>query len=173
MIDSAGFRPSIGIIVSRSDGRLLWAKRIGHDAWQFPQGGIDPGESPRQALYRELYEELGLIESDVRCLGSTRGWLRYRLPERFVRRRQEPLCIGQKQKWFLLRFLGDDAAVRLDTHSIPEFEGWRWVSYWQPVREVVAFKRSVYRRALLELAPLLGEMVPAFSDKPELSYPSD
>lgn len=173
MIDSAGFRPAVGIILSRGDGRLLWAKRVGHDAWQFPQGGIDPGESPRQALYRELYEELGLAKSDVECLGVTRRWLRYRLPNRFVRRRQEPLCIGQKQKWFLLRFLAEDGAVQLDKHSIPEFEGWRWVSYWHPVHEVVSFKRSVYRRALIELAPLLGEMVPAFSDKPQRVHRSD
>lgn len=160
VIDVDGFRPCVGIILTRGDGKLLWAKRIGHDAWQFPQGGIDRGESPRQALYRELSEELGLDARDVQFLGGTRGWLRYRLPSRFVRRGQNPLCIGQKQKWFMLRFLGTDDAVTLDAHPVPEFEGWRWVNYWSPLREVVPFKRTVYRRALVELAPLLGSNVP-------------
>lgn len=137
-------------------GQVLWAKRIGQQAWQFPQGGIQCGESPEQALLRELYEELGLNGEDVEILGVTRGWLRYRLPSRYIRRGSGRVCIGQKQKWFVLRLRGSEHSVRFDTSPKPEFDGWRWVDWWHPLSEVVEFKRGVYQRALAELAPLLG-----------------
>ena len=92
MIDVDGYRPNVGIIVANDAGQLLWAKRIGQQAWQFPQGGIGPGETPEQAMYRELHEELGLLPEHVECLGVTRDWLRYKLPARFIRRRSYPLC---------------------------------------------------------------------------------
>jgi putative (di)nucleoside polyphosphate hydrolase len=146
----------VGIMLANDRGQLLWARRVGgHDAWQFPQGGISAGESPEQALYRELHEEVGLSRESVEVLGSTRGWLRYRLPRRFIREGQSPLCIGQKQKWFLLRMLGDDTAVQLDLNDKPEFDRWQWVSYWYPLNQIVSFKREVYRRAMKELAPPL------------------
>ncbi len=157
MIDSDGFRPNVGIMVANDIGQLLWARRVGgQDAWQFPQGGIHDGESPEQALFRELEEEIGLQSENVEILASTRGWLRYRLPKRFVRRGQNPVCIGQKQKWFLLRMLADDAVVRLDLNRKPEFDHWQWVSYWYPLDQVVLFKREVYRRAMKELVLPLG-----------------
>ncbi|HEX4895159.1 MAG TPA: RNA pyrophosphohydrolase [Solimonas sp.] len=156
MIDLDGFRPNVGIVLAGPDGRLLWAKRIRQDAWQFPQGGIKRGEAPEDALFRELHEELGLLREHVQVLGVTTGWLRYRLPARFMRRARGRVCIGQKQKWFLLRLTAGDAAVQLDGSPKPEFDGWRWVDYWHPLDEVVEFKREVYRRALNELAPLLG-----------------
>ena len=155
MIDPDGFRPNVGIILSNCEGRLLWARRIGQDAWQFPQGGIKRHESPEQALYRELWEELGLRPEHVDLIGCTRGWLRYNLPRRFIRRDCQPLCIGQKQIWFLLHLVGQETAVRLDACNKPEFDSWKWVNYWHPTREVIFFKRTVYRRALQELAPLL------------------
>ena len=157
MIDSDGFRPNVGIILANDQGRLLWARRIGgRNAWQFPQGGINRGESPEEALFRELQEEVGLSESSVEVLAATRGWLRYRLPKRFVRKGQKPVCIGQKQKWFLLRMLDDDTAVQLDLNATPEFDQWQWVSYWYPLDQVISFKRDVYRRAMKELALPLG-----------------
>lgn len=157
MIDSEGFRPNVGIIVANDAGQLLWARRVGgRDAWQFPQGGINRGESPEQALYRELEEEIGLRREAVEVLGETRGWLRYRLPRRFIRKGQNPVCIGQKQKWFLLRMLAEDDSVRFDLNDKPEFDHWRWVSYWYPLNQVISFKREVYRRALKELALPLG-----------------
>ncbi|QIL91188.1 MULTISPECIES: RNA pyrophosphohydrolase [Microbulbifer] len=153
-IDSEGFRPNVGIIVLNERGQALWARRVGgKDAWQFPQGGINPGETAEQALYRELYEEIGLTRSQVTLLGSTRGWLRYRLPQRLVRKRSEPLCIGQKQKWFLLQLAADESNISFNNGYKPEFDHWRWVSYWHPLTKVVTFKREVYRRALTELAP--------------------
>lgn len=156
MIDADGFRPNVGIILTHEDGRVLWAKRIGQEAWQFPQGGINRGETPEQALYRELEEELGLKAEHVRTLGVTQGWLSYRLPARLVRRGRKPVCIGQKQKWFLLRLTGCESLVRFDCSEKPEFDHWRWVDYWHPLKEVVAFKREVYREALKQLEPLLA-----------------
>jgi putative (di)nucleoside polyphosphate hydrolase len=156
MIDADGFRPNVGIIVANAQGQVLWARRTGHDAWQFPQGGIVEHESPEQAMYRELWEEIGLEQPDVRILASTRGWLRYRLPRRFVRNDGKvPVCIGQKQKWFLLQLQSTDTRVDLTRSQPAEFDGWRWVSYWYPLNQVVSFKREVYRRALMELAPRL------------------
>jgi putative (di)nucleoside polyphosphate hydrolase len=144
-------------MLTNEHGQVLWARRVGgRDAWQFPQGGISAGESPLQALYRELYEEVGLSPAAVEVLGSTKGWLRYRLPTQFVRAGQKPRCIGQKQKWFLLRLLEDDAAVQLDLNDKPEFDHWQWVSYWYPLNQVISFKREVYRRAMKELALSLG-----------------
>ena len=158
MIDTDGFRPNVGIMLANDRGQLLWARRVGgHNAWQFPQGGISAGESPEQALYRELHEEVGLTHDAVEVLASTKGWLRYRLPRRFIRDGQKPLCIGQKQKWFLLRLLEDDAAVRLNLNEKPEFDHWQWVSYWYPLDQVISFKREVYRRAMKELALPLGK----------------
>lgn len=157
MIDQDGFRLNVGIILSNQSGKLFWARRVGQDAWQFPQGGIGKSESPEQAMYRELMEETGLRPADVEVLGCTRDWLKYRLPKRYVRRNQQPLCIGQKQIWFMLRMVGQDSAVDLSVSAKPEFDHWRWIDYWEPSRQVIFFKRKVYKRALTELQPLLGD----------------
>ena len=118
MIDAEGFRPNVGIILMNPIGQVLWARRIGgQDAWQFPQGGIKNNESPEQALYRELKEEVGLTAEQVTVVDATRGWLRYRLPKRYVRPQQQPLCIGQKQKWFAMLFEGNDSDICLDIHK--------------------------------------------------------
>lgn len=159
MIDSEGFRSNVGIMLANGKGELLWARRIGQDAWQFPQGGIDEGESVEQALFRELDEEVGLEAKDVEIISCTRGWLRYRLPERMVRKDSSPLCIGQKQKWFLLKMLTDDGDVKMDNSLKPEFDHWRWVSYWYPLGQVIPFKREVYRRAMKELSPKHSRLV--------------
>lgn len=155
MIDDEGYRANVGIILINDEGRVFWARRIGQDAWQFPQGGIDHSESPEQAMYRELHEETGLQPDHVEVLGCTRTWLKYKLPKRYVRRNQTPLCIGQKQIWYLLRMIGDEAAVNLHASPKPEFDHWRWVEYWKPSKEVIFFKRQVYEKALTELEPLL------------------
>jgi putative (di)nucleoside polyphosphate hydrolase len=159
MIDAQGFRPNVGIVIANDDGRLLWARRVGgRDAWQFPQGGIQEGESAEDALYRELLEEVGLEADAVELVASTRGWLRYRLPRRYQRKGQTPVCVGQKQKWYLLRMLAPDDAICLDKNHKPEFDRWEWVSYWYPLNQVVFFKREVYRRALKELALPLSQL---------------
>jgi putative (di)nucleoside polyphosphate hydrolase len=156
VIDSEGYRLNVGIILCNAEGRLFWAKRIGQHSWQFPQGGIRRDESPEQAMFRELAEEVGLRPEHVQVIGSTRGWLRYRLPRRLIRESCQQVCIGQKQIWFLLRMRCNEDAVRLDLSERPEFDHWQWVDYWYPLRAVVPFKRHVYWRALHELAPLLS-----------------
>ncbi len=161
MIDVDGYRPNVGIIISNQQGQLLWAKRIGQDAWQFPQGGIQKGENAEQAMYRELHEEVGLYPEDIEIVASTRGWLRYRLPKNLLRPRSRAKFIGQKQKWFLLRLVADDQKIDLKHSGSPEFDGWRWVSYWYPMSAVVPFKKDVYRSALRELLrPLEKAMTP-------------
>lgn len=154
-IDEDGFRANVGIILTNDTGRVFWAGRAGRPGWQFPQGGIMPGESPRDAMFRELEEEIGLTRDDVCVLGATRGWLRYRLPQRYIRRHSQPVCIGQKQRWFLLRLVSDEARVRFDSCSHPEFDRWCWVHWWQPVNDVIYFKRRVYLRALREFGRLV------------------
>lgn len=154
MIDPDGFRPNVGIVLMHEDGRVFWARRVRRDGWQFPQGGINTDETPLEAMYRELHEETGLRPEHVDVLGTTPGWLRYRLPVHAIRHRERLVCIGQKQVWFLLRFRGADTDLRLDVTDTPEFDNWRWVDFWYPQHHVVTFKRSVYARALGHLAPL-------------------
>jgi putative (di)nucleoside polyphosphate hydrolase len=150
-IDEEGYRANVGIILCNREGQLLLAGRVGSKGWQFPQGGMLEGETAEEAMYRELHEEVGLQPGDVEILGMTEDWLRYRLPEKFVRRNSMPLCIGQKQRWFILRLVGSEDRVRFDSSDSPEFDRWRWVEFWRPVHEVIYFKRRVYARALHEL----------------------
>lgn len=145
----------MGIILSNPEGKVFWARRSGQNTWQFPQGGIQANESPIDAMFRELYEETGLLADHVDVMGKTRGWLRYRIPKRLIRHRARPLCIGQKQIWFCLRLVGSESAFNLKNCDKPEFDRWRWVDYWKPVEDIVFFKRKVYQRALKELEPLL------------------
>lgn len=155
VIDRDGFRANVGIVLMRAGGEVFIGRRSGGRGWQFPQGGVQRGESLEESLFRELKEEVGLSPDQIAVMGRTQRWLRYRLPPRYVRRNVRPLCIGQKQRWFLLRLRDHDTPIRFDTTtSTPEFDRWRWVDYWQPVREVIYFKRSVYVRALHELGPL-------------------
>lgn len=159
MIDANGYRPNVGIVICNRKGQLLWAKRIGQSAWQFPQGGIDQGESIEAALYRELDEEVGLKQDDVEILYQTKDWLHYDLPQNYIRQHKDPVCIGQKQKWFLLSLESADSRVKLQGPVQAEFDDWRWVSYWYPINQVIEFKRDVYRRALKELLKPLNNYV--------------
>jgi putative (di)nucleoside polyphosphate hydrolase len=164
MIDRHGFRLNVGIILSNQEGRLFWGRRTGQqNAWQFPQGGIQDYETLEEAMYRELNEELGLIRDDVKIMGMTRQWLYYRLPKYLRRHYSKPMCIGQKQKWFLLQLTGDEERIRFDLTDSPEFDTWCWVDYWDPLVQVIEFKRGVYKKALSEFAPLLNNLCSNFS----------
>lgn len=151
MIDSDGYRQNVGIIIVNKEGKLFWGKRVHQEAWQFPQGGVRTNETPQQAVFRELKEEVGLDPSDVRILGRTNDWISYDLPKHLIRHYSHPVCIGQKQIWFLLGMVGSEEKIDLNCHETPEFEGWEWVEYWLPVQNVVDFKQSVYHQALTEL----------------------
>lgn len=166
MIDPDGYRPNVGIVLMHDSGRLFWARRVKHDGWQFPQGGMNTDETPEEAMYRELNEETGLRPEHVEVLSATPGWLRYRLPHHFVRRNSRPRCIGQKQVWFLLRLLGDEDSVKLDACDKPEFDQWRWVDFWYPVQNVVPFKRIVYERALQHLSNAASAVIDIPSFQP-------
>jgi len=155
-IDAEGYRANVGIVLMRDNGEVFLGQRTGARGWQFPQGGIRQGEQIEQALFRELREEIGLDRPQVSLAGSTADWIRYKLPKRYVRRGRGPLCIGQKQRWYLLKLAIPEGAVEFNfTHTNePEFDGWRWANYWDPVREVIYFKRPVYVQMLTELAPV-------------------
>lgn len=152
MLDREGFRPNVGIILINARNEVFWGKRIGEHSWQFPQGGIKYGETPEQAMYRELHEEVGLLPEHVRIVGRTRDWLRYEVPDKFIRREIRGHYRGQKQIWFLLRMVGRDCDIQLRATEHPEFDAWRWSQYWVPLDAVIEFKREVYQLALSELS---------------------
>jgi len=151
MIDREGYRPNVGIILCNADNQVFWGKRVKQHAWQFPQGGMNAGETPEQAMFRELEEEVGLLPAHVRVLGRTRDWLRYDVPSTWMRRDSRGIYRGQKQIWFLLRLTGRDCDVCLRASAHPEFDAWRWNDYWIAKDAVVEFKREVYTLALNEL----------------------
>jgi putative (di)nucleoside polyphosphate hydrolase len=168
MLDREGYRPNVGIILVNQKNQVFWGKRVREHAWQFPQGGIKYGESPVQAMFRELHEEVGLNPEHVRILGRTKDWLRYEVPDHFIRRESRGHYRGQKQIWFLLRLVGRDTDVSLRATPHPEFDAWRWSQYWVSLETVIEFKRDVYHRALQELSPLLqGERAPRTGDQRE------
>ena len=156
MIDRDGYRPNVGIVLCNWKDKVFWGKRVREHAWQFPQGGIQHGETPEAAMYRELLEEVGLARQHVWVLGRTRDWLRYDVPDRWLHREWRGHYRGQKQIWFLLRLVGRDCDVRLRSSGHPEFDAWRWHDYWVPLESVIEFKREVYRQALTELRRFLG-----------------
>jgi putative (di)nucleoside polyphosphate hydrolase len=153
VIDSDGYRANVGIVLMRGGGETFLGHQVGGRGWQFPQGGVQGDESPEEAVYRELHEEVGLRRDEVALVAQSTGWLRYRLPPKYVRRNRFPMCIGQKQRWFLFRLQDENAKFDFASTPTPEFDDYRWVNYWDPVQEVIFFKRGVYVQALQELAP--------------------
>jgi len=161
MLDREGYRPNVGIVLLNARNEVFWGKRVGQHSWQFPQGGIQHGESPEQAMYRELQEEVGLLPEHVQIIGRTRDWLRYDVPEEYLRRQHatrvhRAAYRGQKQIWFLLRLVGLDSDIQLRASEHPEFDAWRWVPFWIQLDGVIDFKREVYQLALSELARYLA-----------------
>lgn len=143
------YRPCVGVTLINPQGLIFAGQRIDSDtpAWQMPQGGMDAGEDPRAAALRELQEETGIAPDRVEVLDHTPGWLRYDLPAELVPRVWGGRYCGQKQRWFLMRFLGGDDEIRLDAGH-PEFSEWRWIDRAGLLDSIVAFKRPIYREVL-------------------------
>jgi putative (di)nucleoside polyphosphate hydrolase len=151
MINEPGYRLNVGIVVINDNGKLLLCKRKKIDSWQFPQGGIDFGESPLKAAKRELYEEVGIRKQDVKLITSTDMWFKYDVPYKkrknhFLKKRFK----GQKQKWFMFKLV-HDVKIHFENDPDNEFVDFQWVPYWYPLYAIVEFKREVYRLALNEL----------------------
>ena len=143
------YRPCAGVVLINGEGRVFAGHRIDNpsDAWQMPQGGIDEGEDPRQAALRELVEETGVSPDKVQVLAETPGWVYYDLPPELLGKVWKGRYGGQRQKWVLMRFLGQDADIRIDTDH-PEFQEWRWMPAAALLENIVPFKRGVYEEVL-------------------------
>jgi len=150
------YRPCVGIALANRDGRLFVGQRIDsdYDAWQMPQGGIDPGETPREAALRELCEETGVHADAVSILAESSDWIPYDLPHDLVPRLWGGRFRGQEQLWFLMRLEGGDELIDIRTEH-PEFSRWCWLPPERVLERIVPFKRATYARVLEEFAPLL------------------
>lgn len=165
MIDYNGYRLNVGIILTNQYGQLFWGKRVKASGWQFPQGGVNPYETLEETMYRELMEEIGLTKNEVKILAITKKWLRYKLPVHMRHRIPNSTCIGQKQKWFLLILTSNDNKINLNVSAKPEFNGWRWVKYWEPLKQVVYFKRDIYSKVLKEFEPVMKSKIKSTAPK--------
>lgn len=156
-IEALPYRPCVGLVLLNRDGLVFAGQRIDNpeDAWQMPQGGIDPGEPPRQAAFRELGEETGIAPADVELLRESSVWLPYDLPRSLVPKLWGGRFRGQTQLWFALRFLGSEDAVDIRT-EVPEFRNWAWMAHDELLDRIVPFKRDIYARVYAEFRDLLG-----------------
>jgi len=151
MLDLNGYRLNVGIILLNKDNKVFWGKRTrGGDSWQFPQGGVMYGETLVETMYRELHEEVGLLPQHVAVIARTYEWLYYNIPN--ATNRSNGKYKGQKQIWYLLRFLSEDSEINLDAQDPAEFNEWQWLQYWDASKLVVDFKQNVYKDALNELS---------------------
>lgn len=164
----ADYRSGVGIMLLNRSGEVLVARRIdvADEAWQMPQGGIDENEEPRDAAFRELREEIGTDKAEI--IAESKVWLRYHLPKELLGKEGAKRWRGQRQKWFVMRFTGNDADINLATEH-PEFSAWKWVTVTELPRLVVSFKRQVYLDLLLEFPEVgrtLDQRLSALLDEP-------
>lgn len=150
-IDRRGFRKNVCIVLRNNELKVLIGRRINDQGWQFPQGGVHSGETYKEAMYRELYEEVGLTKDDVKIIASSSRLFFYKLPKDLINYRKKPLCLGQKQKWYLLELSNQKATPDLAIADDPEFDRYEWIDYWEPANRVISFKQNVYKHALRHL----------------------
>lgn len=145
------YRPGVGIVLFNRNGHVLIAERLDNpDSWQMPQGGIDAGEAPEIAVFREMEEEIGTRNAEI--IGMMKDWIYYDLPPALSKKLWGGKYLGQRQKWIALKFLGQDSDINLETHTHPEFSRWKWVPLGTLPDYAVPFKRAVYERLIKEFA---------------------
>src|SRR5260221_11276736 len=155
MIDRDGYRPNVAIVLVNGRNQVFWGKRVKEHAWQFPQGGIKVGETPEQAMFRELQEETGLLPQHVKILGRTRDWLHYNVPTHWVKREWRGTYKAQQQIWFLLRLVVAVCGMSLLACGPPGGDAWRWHDYWAPLEAVIEVKLDIRRIGHEDLGPSL------------------
>ena len=153
------YRLNAAIIIVNKQGKLLWCRRKNEKGWQFPQGGIDKGETPEEAIIRETYEEVGLESGDIKIIDSLEEWLYYDIPKSKIGKFIPSNYKGQKQKWFLAELLAPDLKIDLQRFNHIEFDKWEWVNYWFPIYGGVEFKKELYRKALSLFLPKYNEFM--------------
>jgi len=155
------YRPCAGVMLVDRAGRVFVGQRLDStlEAWQMPQGGIDPGEDPLDTAVRELGEETGIAPEHVALIHAADGWFTYDLPPELVGKAWKGKWRGQTQRWFLFRFLGRDADVNIAT-AHPEFRAWRWIDPDDLPRLIVPFKRDLYEAVLAAFRPHLAAPPP-------------
>jgi putative (di)nucleoside polyphosphate hydrolase len=154
MNEESNYRLNVGLIIVNNYGKVLICKRKNSNQWQFPQGGIDKGESPIEAAKREIFEEVGIKPSKIKILGKIKDWVKYEIPKELAKKSfKKKGILGQKQKWFIFK-IKSEACITFVNDPDNEFDDFAWVSYWRPIALIVSFKKEVYRNVLAELLPI-------------------
>lgn len=154
MNEESNYRLNVGLIIVNTYGKVLICKRKNSNQWQFPQGGIDEGESPIEAAKREIFEEVGIKPSKIKVLGKIKDWVKYKIPKELAKKSfKKKGIVGQKQKWFIFK-IKSEACISFVNDPDNEFDDFAWVSYWRPIALIVSFKKEVYRNVLAELLPI-------------------
>jgi putative (di)nucleoside polyphosphate hydrolase len=154
MNEESNYRLNVGLIIVNTYGKVLICKRKNSNQWQFPQGGIDEGESPIEAAKREIFEEVGIKPSKIKVLGKIKDWVKYEIPKELAKKSfKKKGIVGQKQKWFIFK-IKSEACISFVNDPDNEFDDFAWVSYWRPIALIVSFKKEVYRNVLAELLPI-------------------
>ena len=154
MNEESNYRLNVGLIIVNNYGKVLICKRKNSNQWQFPQGGIDEGESPIEAAKREIFEEVGIKPSKIKVLGKIKDWVKYEIPKELAKKSfKKKGLVGQKQKWFIFK-IKSEACISFVNDPDNEFDDFAWVSYWRPIALIVSFKKEVYRNVLAELLPI-------------------
>ena len=154
MNEESNYRLNVGLIIVNNYGKVLICKRKNSNQWQFPQGGIDKGESPIEAAKREIFEEVGIKPSKIKVLGKIKDWVKYEIPKELAKKSfKNKGIVGQKQKWFIFK-IKSEACISFVNDPDNEFDDFAWVSYWRPIALIISFKKEVYRNVLAELLPI-------------------